>query len=690
MMDTIGKKNRIRRWFEFRRHHAASLTGISVRTRIVVGLTTILALSLAGICVAYFGYGDVSRGFAVYRSGVAGGIDAQRIEREVAVYQLSARYYVATGNEADAASALSSEADLGKAIELSWSGAVEPSRHEIIKKVFENYEKFKGLFAQILKLKRENVRLVGSDLKKDRRAVSAEFEALISSKDLSEEQDLKAALALLRSKWQEASANVGASLALYDTKTANSADQALTDAEVGLAALNNDNAEFNAHIGALREGISSVRKSFSAFVSNSRKMTALIANMSIITESISLDAEAAKNSAIAEEQRIQLATDRLISAKQQAVLTSIAVAALLGGLLAFLIGNGIARPIVTMCRAMREIAACRLEVVLPGLGRRDEIGQMAAAVEEFKVQAVAKATRSVLEQEEMNLAAAQTRRAEIVRFATEFETAVGAIVASVAASAGELEGAAGSLRHTVEITQELSGEVAGASEEASSNVRSVADATEELSSSVENVRRQVKESSQIAEGAVVQAREIDARIGKLTRAAERIGEVVQLINAIAQQTNLLALNATIEAARAGDSGKGFVIVAAEVKSLANQTAKATDDISAHVHEIQAATQESVLAIKSIGETIGKVSSITALIESSVDSQTSATQEIARNVQNVARTTQGVAGSMADVNRGATETGEASEKLLVAAKTLSDESIQLRRQLDKFMGAIRAA
>ena len=673
-----------------KRLRATSLASISVRAKILAGFATILALSVAGTSLAYFGYAEVSRGFAVYRSGVAAGINAQRIEREVAVYQLSARYYVATGNEADAASALSSEADLSKAIELSLSGAVESSRHGIIEKVSENYEKFKWLFAQILKLKRENVRLGGSDLKKDRRAVSEEFEALISSHESSEEQDLRAVLALLRSKWQEASANISASLALYDTQTANSADQALKDAEAGLAALDSNNTGLNEHIGELKQEISSVRKSFGAFVSNSRKMTALIANMSIITESISLDAEAAKNGAIAEEQHIQLTTDQLIAAKQQAVLTSIALAALLGGLLAFLIGNGIARPIVMMCRAMREIAAGHLEIVLPGLGRHDEIGQMAAAVEEFKIQAVAKATQSAFKQEEMNRAAAQTRRAEIARFANEFETAVGAIVASVGASAGELEGAAGSLRHTVEITQELSGEVAGASEEASSNVRSVADATEQLSISVENVRCQVKESSQIAGGAVVQALEIDARIGKLMRAAERIGEVVQLINAIAQQTNLLALNATIEAARAGDSGKGFVIVAAEVKSLANQTAKATDDISSHVYEIQAATQESVLAIKLIGETIGKVSSITALIESSVDSQTSATQEIARSVQNVARTTQGVAGSMADVNRGAAETGEASEKLLVAAKTLSNESIQLRQQLDKFMDAIRAA
>ncbi len=170
-------------------------------------------------------------------------------------------------------------------------------------------------------------------------------------------------------------------------------------------------------------------------------------------------------------------------------------------------------------------------------------------------------------------------------------------------------------------------------------MQSVASATEELSASVDEIGRRVKESSQIAEAAVRQAEQTDGRIGKLSRAAQEIGDVVKLITAIAEQTNLLALNATIEAARAGDAGRGFAVVASEVKSLASQTAKATDEISNHISGMQGATQESVAAIKEIGGTIGKISEIATTIASAVEQQSSATQEIARSVQNVAQGTQ---------------------------------------------------
>ena len=211
-----------------------------------------------------------------------------------------------------------------------------------------------------------------------------------------------------------------------------------------------------------------------------------------------------------------------------------------------------------------------------------------------------------------NKASSAARRTELIRFADEFEAAVGAIVSNVSASAVQLESAAGTLTRTAETTQSLSSQVAGASEEASSNMQSVATATEELSASVDEIGRRVRESSKIAGAAVRQAEQTDGRIGKLSRAAQEIGDVVKLITAIAEQTNLLALNATIEAARAGDAGRGFAVVASEVKSLASQTAKATDEISSHISGMQGATQESVAAIKEIGGTIGQISEIAAI------------------------------------------------------------------------------
>src|SRR5438309_11061235 len=399
---------------------------------------------------------------------------------------------------------------------------------------------------------------------------------------------------------------------------------------------------------------------------------------------------AMKSDLLADQKRLEEESQATVGETEQLILMLAAGGFLLGVVWAFLLGTGISRPMIAMCKAMRELASGNFDVVLPGLGRKDELGEMAAAVEEFKVQAVAKAERDAASQEAQNKAASSARRAELIRFADEFEAAVGTIVSNVSASSVQLEQAAGTLTRTAETTQSLSSQVAGASEEASSNMQSVATATEGLSTSVDEIGRRVRDSNRIAEAAVVQAEQTDGRIGKLSRAAQQIGDVVKLITAIAEQTNLLALNATIEAARAGEAGRGFAVVAAEVKSLASQTARATDEISSHISGMQGATQESVAAIKEIGGTIGEISSIASAIASAVEQQGGATQEIARSVQSVAQGTQEVAGNITQVNRGATETGSASEEVLNSAQTLSTESTRLRQELDRFMTTIRAA
>src|SRR3977135_1691679 len=189
----------------------------------------------------------------------------------------------------------------------------------------------------------------------------------------------------------------------------------------------------------------------------------------------------------------------------------------------------------------------------------------------------------------------------------------------------------------------------------------------------DEISRQVHESSKIAAEAVKQAEKTDARINELSQAAGRIGDVVKLITAIAEQTNLLALNATIEAARAGEAGRGFAVVASEVKALAAQTAKATEEISTQIAGMQTATQDSVAAIKEIGGTIGRISDIASTIAAAVEEQGTATTEIARNVGEAAKGTTQVATSITDVNRGAGETGSASAQVLASAPSLATAS-----------------
>ncbi|MGW1425499.1 methyl-accepting chemotaxis protein [Bradyrhizobium manausense] len=293
-------------------------------------------------------------------------------------------------------------------------------------------------------------------------------------------------------------------------------------------------------------------------------------------------------------------------------------------------------------------------------------------------------------QRDLEKRAADQRRIDMHRMAGEFEAAVGNIIETVALASTELEAAAGTLTGTAESTQQLSIAVAAASEEASTNVQSVASATEQMSSSVTEIGHRVQDSARMAAEAVNQARQTNDRVSELSRAAGRIGDVVELISNIAGQTNLLALNATIEAARAGDAGRGFAVVASEVKALAEQTAKATGEISQQVTGIQVATQESVAAIETIGATIGSLSEISAAVAAAVEEQGAATQEISRNVQQAARGTQDVSSNITNVQRGASDTGSASSQVLSSAQSLAIESNRLKTEVDKFLATIRAA
>jgi methyl-accepting chemotaxis protein len=329
-------------------------------------------------------------------------------------------------------------------------------------------------------------------------------------------------------------------------------------------------------------------------------------------------------------------------------------------------------------------------VVLPGLGRKDEIGDIAGAVEDFKVKAEQKARDEAEAKIKQDRILAEQRKADMHRLADSFEAAVGEIVETVSSASTELEASARTLTSTAERGQEVSTAVAAASEEASANVQSVASATEELSSSITEISRQVQESARMAGDAVGQARTTTERVSELSKAATRIGDVVELINTIAGQTNLLALNATIEAARAGEAGRGFAVVASEVKALAEQTAKATGEIGQQISGIQSATQESVGAIKDISGTIERLSEISSAIAAAVEEQGAATQEISRNVQQAAQGTQQVSSNITDVQRGATETGSASSQVLSAAQSLSGDSNRLKLEVGKFLNTVRAA
>jgi methyl-accepting chemotaxis protein len=660
------------------------------RAKVMLGFAVVLAISAVSMGIAYLGFERVSVGVASYRKSVSEADLARNIDRELISYRALARYYVVTGKEDDGKAALAAEASLKDAIDQSMKGTTNPAGLEQITRLAREFRTFTKIFADILKVKSESALVTQNQLTRGGTMLRYKLDDLASNAAEAELPAVELGAKQVTAQYQAATALANTFVINSDQTVATSALARLKFVENSLRAISSTDEKIVQNVKEVSALLDEYRKSLSKLVENSKSIDELTTEMAESATAIMQGSGAMKVALLSDQQRLESESDASIGETERLIAMLAAGGFLLGGVLAVLLGKGISRPMTAMCKAMRELAGGNFDVVLPGLGRRDELGEMAAAVEEFKLQAIAKAERDAAAQDAQNRAGSAARRTELIRFADDFEAAVGAIVSNVSSSAVQLESAAGTLTRTAETTQNLSSRVAGASEEASSNMQSVATATEELSASVDEIGRRVRESNKIAEAAVLQAQQTDGRIGKLSRAAQQIGDVVKLITAIAEQTNLLALNATIESARAGEAGRGFAVVASEVKSLAGQTAKATDEISSHISGMQDATQESVAAIKEIGGTIAEISNIASSIASAVEQQSSATQEIARSVQTVAQGTQEAAANIMQVNRGATETGSASEEVLNSAKSLSTESTRLREELDRFMANIRAA
>ena len=392
-----------------------------------------------------------------------------------------------------------------------------------------------------------------------------------------------------------------------------------------------------------------------------------------------IDLEGTRDLAVRDEARAQA----LASAYWTNGLAPLA-ALMVAALLWIAVHRVFSQPILRLTDAMRRLAEGDTSIELPCTEWKEEIGAMSRALSVFQ-KAMADAARMRDEQHAM-----QADRASLMgEMADRFERVVGTIVADVTRSATQVQASSEALLGLAEWTTTDVGTVNGVTKQASATMQEIARDTQRLSDAVSGINDRMAHSTDVARQAVAEADRTTASIRSLAGSAEEVGTVVALINGIARQTNLLALNATIEAARAGDAGRGFSVVAGEVKGLADETARATVQIREKIAAIQAAAGAAGGAIDQISRTIAEMAHVTLETTDVLEAQGSATREMMKGTQATARLTASASAQLDKVSEGAVTTRGAATGLLSSAKSLAHQSGVLHDEARRFVASVRA-
>ncbi len=462
----------------------------------------------------------------------------------------------------------------------------------------------------------------------------------------------------------------------------------LTTVAKGLAAVGEADASTADFVRKITGDLSAFRKEVEASGRRAADRTQYLKDFTALGTTMTDAAHRLQESATATAVASRAEVIRNVATALLELLAAAGVIVVVAGVIGFVMNRSVVRPVGAITEVIVRLSKGDRDVAVVGLGRKDEIGEMAGAVEVFRTSMIETERKAAADALEHN---ARSRRAiRLDEVTKSFQGKVAELVAAFSAAALEMRDSAGAMSASAELTMRQSAVVSNASDQTTTNVQTVAAATEELSASIQQIGNEVADSAKIAAKAVEDTKRTDAAVQTLMAGAQKIGEVVTLIQNIATQTNLLALNATIEAARAGEHGKGFAVVASEVKALANQTAKATQEIGGQITQIQDATRQAVTDIQGIAQTIGAINGIAETIAAAVEQQSAATREISRNVQQAAQGTEEVSSNIGNVRQAATTTGEAANHVLAAARQLSLQAEELTGEVNGFISNVQAA
>lgn len=462
----------------------------------------------------------------------------------------------------------------------------------------------------------------------------------------------------------------------------------------------NGDADLAPTIATLRDQEVTYRNTFDALQARMKthgrdsETSAIAYRLATAGDALFSQAESLEKQLLARARMVE--REAVSSFSSQLVMVTILVAAALSLMLLAIkfLSRDLTMKLREITDGMNRLSKAEVDFEIEGSDRKDELGEMVRAIYVFKAgtkrlkewsrERVERSQREVEEREQ----ARQERENLLNDLADQFERTVGDVVAGVAAASSQLQNTASSMAGSAEESSRRTSEVAKSMEEANAGATAAAAASDEFAMSIGEISRQAASSAELARKATDSAQQADVTISALSASAEEVGQVVELIQTIAQRTNLLALNASIEAARGGEAGRGFAVVASEVKELAMQTSRATQQVAEQIRSMQDTTGASVNALRMIAKQIEQLETTAVSIATAVDQQSVAGQELAQSIDIAARNTDRVSSHVEDLRDLSLATGAAASQVLSSSTELEEQATTLRGQVQNFLTRVR--